>query len=201
MLGVLLVDDQIALITQASIKNKWTCWRSIYPYTWAVWQKSSYQHFAEYVNALEHAIVLDLGTGIGACIPLLKLKPSTRIIFTDPDSVSLSQAQTVSNESSKQFTFDVLDAKSAIEKYSTATHVSLLHVYSVLPDPLILLEQCRRQVPQALLLIYLSKFNGIPWLNFLSSAFGFAQIDRALLEAQFSVSPVGRSNLVFQGCA
>jgi SAM-dependent methyltransferase len=150
LLGVVLVEDQIALTARASIKNKWACWRSIYPYTWAVWQKSSYQHFAEYVNALEYSTVLDLGTGIGACIPLLRLKPSSRIIFTDPDSIALALAQAVPNASSQQFTFDVLDAKSAIEKYSTATHVSLLHVYSVLPDPLIFLEQCHRQVPQVL---------------------------------------------------
>jgi 2-polyprenyl-3-methyl-5-hydroxy-6-metoxy-1,4-benzoquinol methylase len=184
---------------QASIKNKWTCWRAIYPYTWAIWQQSSYRHFANYINALENSTILDLGTGIGSYIHLLKLKPGTRIIFTDPEPVALAQAQSIPSESSIQFSFDVMDANSAIKKYSSVTHVSMLHVYSVLPDAVGLLEQCHRQTPNALLMIYLSKFNGISWLNFLSTLFGFSQIDSTLLKTKFSMHAVGRNNLVFQG--
>lgn len=200
MMRVLSVQ-KFSTSAQASVKNKWTCWRPIYPYTWALWQQSSYRHFANYINALEGATILDLGTGIGSYIPLLKLRPGTRIIFTDPDPLALAQAQLIRSDSSSHFSFDVLDANRAIEKYSSVTHVSMLHVYSVLPDAVGLLEQCHRQTPKAFLMIYLSKLNGRPWLNFLSTAFGFSQVDRGLLQTKFSMSSVGRSNQVFQGYA
>ena len=191
--------QKISISGQTSAKNRWPCWRAVYPYTWAIWQRSSYRHFANYVNALEDATILDLGTGIGSYIPLLKLKSGTHIIFTDPDPIALARAQSILSDSSSHFSFDVLDANSAIEKYSSVTHVSMLHVYSVLPDAVGLLEQCHRQTPKAFFMIYLSKFNGRPWLNFLSTMFGFSQIDREALKAKFAVSPVGRSNQVFEG--
>ncbi len=153
------------------------------------------------MNALEGATILDLGTGIGSYIPLLKLRPGTRMIFTDPDPIALARAQSIQSDSSNHFSFDVLDATGALEKYSAVTHVSMLHVYSVLPDPVGLLEQCHRQTPKALLMIYLSKFNGRLGLNFLSTVFGFSQIDRDLLQTKFAMSSVGGNNQVFQGYA
>ena len=141
--------QKISTSGQASVKNKWACWRPVYPYTWAIWQQSSYRHFAKCMNALEGATILDLGTGIGSYIPLLKLRPGTRMIFTDPDPIALARAQSIQSDSSNHFSFDVLDATGALEKYSAVTHVSMLHVYSVLPDPVGLLEQCHRQTPKA----------------------------------------------------
>ena len=193
------MDAHITTTARASIQNQWIFWRPIYRYTWALWQRSSYQHFAAYLNTLENATILDLGTGTGAYIPLLALKKNTHIIFTDPDPLALAQAQAIPSPCAQHFTFDVLDAEHALAKYSNVTHLSLVHVYSVLDEPCDFLGLCHRKAPQAVMLIYLSKFNGLRWLDFLSSRLGFKQIDRSVLQARFSYESVSRLNAVYSG--
>ena len=193
------MDAHITTTARASIQNKWIFWRPIYRYTWALWQRSSYRHFASYLNTLENATFRDLGTGTGAYIPLLALKESTHIIFTDPDPLALAQAQASPSACAQNFSFDVLDAEHALVKYSNVTHLSLLHVYSVLDAPCDFLDLCQRKAPQVIMLIYLSKFNGLRWLDFLSSRLGFKQIDRSVLHARFSYESVSRLNAVFSG--
>lgn len=193
------MDFQIAPADPVRIDNKWALWRPIYQYTWAKWQRSSYRHFADYINALDNATVLDLGTGIGSYIHLLKPKANTRIIFTDPDSLSLAQAAAVPSPWATNFIFDVLDAESAVAKYSEASHISLVHVYSVLTDPEAFLERCHQFTPHVTMLIYLSRFNGMRGLDHISSALGFKQIDVSLLKSRFQHEAVGRLNVSFRG--
>jgi hypothetical protein len=177
------------------IRNIWKLWRPIYKYTWAVWQKASYDHYVEYVSALEGATVLDIGTGIGAYIPKLNLKSGTKIIFTDPDQASIDRAMSIEHPQKDRFIFDCLDADSAIEKYRQCSHLSLIHVLSVIDEPFQFIDKCYREVGHELeVLVYLSQFNATSSKKTKSLIFGFARLHDAKLARYFKKTSVGSIN-------
>jgi 2-polyprenyl-3-methyl-5-hydroxy-6-metoxy-1,4-benzoquinol methylase len=176
-------------------KNLWKFWRPFYKYTWAVWQKASYDHYAKYINALDDAIVLDIGTGIGPYISKLNPKPSTRIIFTDPDRKSIYQAMSQDHCKKHLFTFDCIDADGAIKRYKLCTHISLIHVLSVINNPFQFIKKCYKEIGDDLeILVYLSQFNAKSSLKKSSRIFGFARLQKAKLDEHFTKTRVNIIN-------
>ncbi len=186
---------RVRLFKIMKIKNIWKLWRPFYKFTWAIWQKASYNHYIEYVNALDGATILDIGTGIGAYIPKLNLKPGTRMIFTDPDQASLAKAISQSHPQKEMFTFDCIDADTAIVKYRECTHVSLIHVLSVIEEPFQFIHKCYQEAGHDIeIIVYLSQFNASPSKKTWSRIFGFARLNEADLARYFKKKEVGAIN-------
>ena len=138
--------------------NVWRKWRPVYKYTWALWQHSSYKHFA--ANVGENKVVLDIGTGTGAYIKMLP--KNNTYIFTDIDAASLKNAEQQAKQYLKPGSYQCVccDAEAALQRFNLCDVISLLHVITVIPEPEKLLNQINSMMrPNMQIFIYVSGFS------------------------------------------
>lgn len=159
--------------------NSWKYWRHVYSYTWAVAQRSSYEHFQHYIRG-GNKVVLDIGTGVGEYIK--KLPKNNRYIFTDLDPIALGDAEVQCRKHLKPETYELVccDAVEAVSRSSDIDVLSLIHVISVVDDPEALISASIRSLrPGGILLIYISSISKrIHWLcNPLFRMLGFRLMD------------------------
>jgi ubiquinone/menaquinone biosynthesis C-methylase UbiE len=179
-------------------RNIWRFWRPIYGFTWATWQASSYAHYASYLNTLQNSIVLDIGTGTGEYIKSLKKNDSCQFIFTDPDEKSLLIAQKNALELGLNCTFIVGGINEILESKLEYTHISLVHVLSVLDDPECSIIKIKNiQTSQVKIIAYLSRFNASSERN-KKSKLGFSRLNRKWLESEFISCRVGLFNRMYE---
>ncbi len=141
------------------VKNAWRYWRPIYRYTWALIQKSSYEHFCEYLSCGDRQI-LDIGTGTGVYIP--GLPDSNFYTFSDIDIKSLNKAKIQAEKkfSNPRCEFIHGDAMAAIERSGSVDLISLIHVISVVPHPeQVIAKAIEKLNPGGELLIYISSIS------------------------------------------
>lgn len=161
------------------MKNIWCYWRPIYRYTWAKVQKSSYDHFQDFTEC-GNKLVLDIGTGTGEYVK--KLSVNNKYIFTDIDPASLKITATLAEKYLKKDNYEILvcDAFEAIKRHKDIDVISIIHVISVISNPIELIGVAINKLkPGGILLIYISRVSKkIDWFcNPLFRALGFRLLD------------------------
>lgn len=173
--------------------NPWTIWRPIYRFTWAQWQLQSYRHFAQKINGLSTAVVLDIGTGTGEYIQFLNFDPRKKFIFSDPDYKSLQIAQRRAETKGLNAEFIVGDAFAVMDRVDNCTILSLVHVLSVLDRPFEFVDRALKKYGDEIeILAYLSKFNEVSRGQKTDFGLGFARLSATDLRSRFDVCKISR---------
>jgi len=140
-------------------KNAWRYWRPVYRYTWALIQKSSYEHFCDYVSRKDFKI-LDIGTGTGVYIKSLPEKNYYYFSDIDIKSVLKAEKEAKNKFQSKRYEMIHGDALSALDRVEGVDLISLIHVISVVPNPHEVIEKAIEKLnPGGELLIYISRLS------------------------------------------
>jgi ubiquinone/menaquinone biosynthesis C-methylase UbiE len=171
-------------------KNPWALWRPIYKYSWAVWQKESYKHYAQVVNNIEDGVILDIGTGTGEYIKYIKSNNRLKFIFTDPDNKSLELAKIRAHRQGLNCEFVVGYADEVLEKVSFCTHLSLIHVLSVIDEPFDFIESAKKNYKNAKIYVYLSRFSAKSGLTMSRTRVGFRRLEKNKLIKYFQVEKI-----------
>lgn len=176
-------------------KNAWRIWRPVYKFTWAVWQRRSYKHYAKLVNSLENACILDIGTGTGEYIKYINPSSNCRFIFTDPDETSLKIAKKRAIHKGLNCEFIVGYADEVVEQIEHCTHLSLIHVLSVINDPFEFIDSVKLKYGNSVnIFAYLSRFNATKGSGGKSNGVGFSRLDKESLDRRFKVKKISPLN-------
>lgn len=158
------------------MKNPWKLWRPVYGFTWALAQRSSYEHFCRYTREKKNCLILDVGTGTGEYIK--NLGKDNDYIFSDVDPKALNSARKKAAKylPQERWNAKVGDADKVITISPKVDVISVIHVISVVKNPLELISKAMENLkPGGSLLIYISRFSaGIKHrCNPLTRALGF----------------------------
>lgn len=158
--------------------NVWKYWRPIYKYTWAVWQKSSYGHYIDFLSSLNgEKKILDVGSGTGEYLKSLPYRGDVQIYITDPDSDSLKLAVENASHLSESLLHQCCGVDDALYLCKAPNVISYVHVLSVIDNPHAYIAKSKEVLAEGgTILVYLSKFNGVTWLDVVSKIFGFRQL-------------------------
>lgn len=179
-------------------KNIWAVWRPVYKYSWAVWQRKSYVHYANIVNKLSDAVILDIGTGTGEYIKYIRANNGVRFIFSDPDPKALEIAMQYSSRQGLNCEFIVGNADEVIKLVDNCTHVSLIHVLSVIDNPFEFVDAVKTKFSNVKIYAYLSKLNAKRNSKGGVGRAGFRRLDKDQLLEYFVVEPVNYLNNVYK---
>lgn len=158
--------------------NIWKYWRPVYKYTWAVWQRSSYEHYTDFLNSIKgKTTVVDVGSGTGEYLKSLSYKDILEIYITDPDDESLKLAIENASHLKGSVVHKCCGVDDALYLCNGPNVISYVHVLSVIDDPYLYIAKSKEVLADGgVILVYLSKFNGVTFLDVVSRLFGFRQL-------------------------
>ena len=187
--------------------NVWTIWRPIYAFTWGIWQKNSYQHFVVMTKKYRGLSILDLGTGIGPYIKDLGDNNKNKFVFTDPDRLALATAEHSAKKNlpklfaTRHLQFRVGKAEEILKKINKVDIIVLIHVISVLPDPVGVLRLALTKLkPGGKIMMYVNtrKSKLAHRLNPLTRALGFQFINMdKIAPKKYSTERAGALNTCY----
>ncbi len=187
--------------------NVWTLWRPVYSFTWGLWQKSSYEHFADFTRKNHDLTILDIGTGVGPYIKYLGEKNKNRFIFSEPDRLALKVAErrvkkylpNMMKKNAPEFLIGY--AEDILKKTKKVDIIVLVHVISVLPHPDAFLKLALQHLkPGGKIMLYVNtrKSKLAHSLNPLTRALGFQSVDmEKIIPKKYRVERAGALNTCY----
>jgi SAM-dependent methyltransferase len=162
-------------------KNIWEYWRPVYGFTWALMQRSSYRHLIQALRRMDAPkVVLDIGCGTGEYIKHLPQRHTYRFVDIDPKSLAIARRECERHLNPGHWSIHCLDAGGALDHLGPVDVITVVHVISVVENPLDLIERAKRTLNhRGELLMYIScmskrlprRFNGV------ARVFGFRGVN------------------------